>query len=60
MSLTPGSLWAKARQVLTPWEEILVVPTHDEEGLTGREDKRADPDFLEKGILLWTPHIHFT
>lgn len=43
-----------------PLEEMLVVPTHEGEVLTGREDKRADPDFLRKGILLWTPHIFFT
>lgn len=43
-----------------PLKELLVVPTHEGEVLTGREDKRADPDFLKKGILLWTPHIFFT
>jgi hypothetical protein len=43
-----------------PLEELLVVPTHEGEILTGREDKRADPDFLGKAILLWTPHIFFT
>lgn len=40
--------------------EVLVVPTHDGEVLTGPEDMRADEDFFTKGILLWTPHIYFT
>jgi hypothetical protein len=42
-----------------PLSEILSVPTHD--GVTlNADDERADPDFLKKNILLWTPHIHFT
>ncbi|KAK4040763.1 hypothetical protein C8A01DRAFT_35234 [Parachaetomium inaequale] len=45
---------------VAPLGELLVVPTDEGEVLAGREDKRADPDFLEKGILLWTPHIFFT
>ncbi|KAK4149397.1 hypothetical protein C8A00DRAFT_38004 [Chaetomidium leptoderma] len=49
--------WAEK---VAPLEELLVVPTHEGEVLTGKEDKRADPDFLDKGILLWTPHIFFT
>ncbi|KAK0659131.1 hypothetical protein QBC41DRAFT_50162 [Cercophora samala] len=40
--------------------EFLKIPTHEGEVLTGPEDERADEDFLKKGILLWTPHIHFT
>lgn len=38
----------------------LVIPTHDGVALLGKDDRRADPDFLAKNILLWTPHIHFT
>jgi hypothetical protein len=49
--------WAEK---LPPLEELLVVPTREGEVLYGREDERADPDFLAKGILLWTPHVHFT
>ncbi|KAH6628846.1 hypothetical protein F5144DRAFT_326844 [Chaetomium tenue] len=49
--------WAEK---VTPLEELLIVPTHEGEVLTGKEDKRADADFLAKGILLWTPHIFFT
>lgn len=49
--------WAER---VPPLEELLVVPTHEGEVLTGREDKRADGDFVGKGILLWTPHIYFT
>ncbi|KAK2762163.1 hypothetical protein FQN54_001171 [Arachnomyces sp. PD_36] len=40
--------------------ETLSIPTHDGVLLDGKEDERADPDFLAKNILLWTPHIHFT
>lgn len=49
--------WAQHTKAL---EETLFVPTHDGEVLEGTEDKRADPDFLKKNILLWTPHIFFT
>jgi hypothetical protein len=49
--------WAEK---VAPLGELLVVPTHEGETLAGREDERADPDFLAKGILLWTPHIFFT
>ena len=38
----------------------LVIPTHDGEVLQSDSDERADPDFLAKNILLWTPHIYFT
>jgi hypothetical protein len=38
----------------------LVIPTHDGVVLQSHGDKRADPDFLAKNILLWTPHIYFT
>jgi hypothetical protein len=38
----------------------LVIPTHDGVVLESHSDKRADPDFLAKNILLWTPHIYFT
>ena len=40
--------------------ETLSIPTEDSVTLDGKSDKRADPDFLAKNILLWTPHIHFT
>lgn len=43
-----------------PLAETLSVPTHDGVVLTGKSDERADPDFLSKNILLWTPHISFT
>ncbi|KAK0744886.1 hypothetical protein B0T21DRAFT_280706 [Apiosordaria backusii] len=43
-----------------PLPELLVIPTHEGEALAGPEDERADEDFLKKGILLWTPHVHFT
>ncbi|KAK1768946.1 DNA-binding protein [Phialemonium atrogriseum] len=43
-----------------PLAETLVIPTHDKEVLEGKDDSRADPDFLAKNILLWTPHIYFT
>lgn len=49
--------WAEK---VPPLGELLVVPTHEGEVLAGKEDGRADPDFLAKGILLWTPHIFFT
>lgn len=49
--------WAQAAK---PLEETMFIPTHDGELLTGKDDKRADPDFLEKNIVLWTPHIFFT
>ncbi|KAK3902393.1 hypothetical protein C8A05DRAFT_15549, partial [Staphylotrichum tortipilum] len=49
--------WAEK---VPPLDELLVVPTHEGETLAGTEDEKADPDFLAKGILLWTPHIHFT
>ncbi|KAJ9165794.1 hypothetical protein NKR19_g37 [Coniochaeta hoffmannii] len=41
-------------------KETLLIPTDNGELLEGRDDSRADPDFLSKNILLWTPHIHFT
>jgi hypothetical protein len=43
-----------------PVAEILVVPTNDGVFLVGKDGRRADPDFLAKNILLWTPHIYFT
>lgn len=49
--------WAQA---VRPLEETLFIPTHDGELLKGKDDERADPDFLEKNIVLWTPHIFFT
>ncbi|KAL2024331.1 hypothetical protein VTK56DRAFT_8813 [Thermocarpiscus australiensis] len=51
----PG--WAEKA---APLAETLFVPTHEGEILTGKEDPRADPDFLAKNIVLWTPHIYFT
>lgn len=66
----------KSRQVpddLRPYEEVpqwaaqaaplsqtLKIPTENGELLEGPDDDRADPDFLSKNILLWTPHIYFT
>lgn len=49
--------WAEK---VPPLEETLVIPTDEGVILEGKEDKRADPDFLCKNILLWTPHIWFT
>ena len=50
-------LWAEK---VSPLAEMLSIPTHDGTMLDGKDDERADPDFLAKNILLWTPHIHFT
>ncbi len=49
--------WARKAPALA---NMLVIPTDTGEVLEGKHDKRADPDFLAKNILLWTPHIHFT
>jgi hypothetical protein len=49
--------WA---QTVKPLEETLFVPTHNGELLKGKDDERSDPDFLNKNIVLWTPHIYFT
>ncbi|KJZ73117.1 hypothetical protein HIM_07501 [Hirsutella minnesotensis 3608] len=49
--------WA---QSAPPLKETLSIPTHDGEMLESAADTRADPDFLAKNILLWTPHIFFT
>lgn len=49
--------WAAAAPALA---ELLVIPTEEDERLQGPDDERADPDFLAKNILLWTPHISFT
>ncbi|KAJ4148478.1 hypothetical protein LMH87_002944 [Akanthomyces muscarius] len=49
--------WAAA---VTPLEDTLVIPTLNGTLLTGKSDSKADPDFLEKNILLWKPHISFT
>ncbi|KAG8165545.1 hypothetical protein KVR01_004097 [Diaporthe batatas] len=49
--------WAQA---VKPLEETLFIPTHEGELLKGKDDERADPDFLEKNIVLWTPHVFFT
>lgn len=49
--------WAQA---VKPLEETLFIPSHDGELLKGKDDERADPDFLNKNIVLLTPHIFFT
>ncbi|KAK8055753.1 hypothetical protein PG993_000980 [Apiospora rasikravindrae] len=49
--------WAKD---VPPLSQTYVLPTHDGEVLESKQDTRADPDFLAKNILLWTPHIFFT
>ena len=49
--------WAEK---VPPLAETLSLPTHDGVTLKDKDDERADPDFLAKNILLWTPHIHFT
>lgn len=41
-------------------QTTLAVPTNEGIVLSGADDARADPDFLAKNILLWTPHISFT
>lgn len=38
----------------------LMIPTDEGVVLQSHDDERADPDFLAKNILLWTPHIYFT
>lgn len=43
-----------------PVKDLLLVPTEDGIILNGKDDARADVDFLAKNILLWTPHIYFT
>lgn len=43
-----------------PLKCALSIPTHDEISLDGKQDERADLDFLAKNILTWTPHISFT
>lgn len=43
-----------------PLADTFVLPTHDGVILDDKGDPRADPDFLAKNILLWTPHIFFT
>lgn len=45
---------------VAPVEDLLSVPTVDGIILNGKDDERADSDFLAKSILLWTPHIYFT
>lgn len=49
--------WAQRVPALS---HMLVIPTDKGEVLEGKADSRADPDFLAKNILIWTPHIHFT
>lgn len=49
--------WAER---VPPLADTLSIPTYDGVLLTGHGDKRADPDFLTKNILIWTPHISFT
>lgn len=51
----PG--WATAAAQL---DDAIYIPTHDGQVLSGANDPRADPDFLAKNIILWTPHISFT
>ncbi|KAK2788776.1 hypothetical protein FQN52_006532 [Onygenales sp. PD_12] len=50
-------LWAEN---VPPLTDTLTIPTLDGTMLSGKADERADPDFLAKNIVLWTPHIHFT
>lgn len=45
---------------VAPLRTALIIPTHNMEMLDGKDDRRADPDFLAKNIVLWTPHIYFT
>lgn len=49
--------WAEK---VPPLETTLSVPTETGDSLTDTDDPRANPDFLKKNILIWTPHIHFT
>ncbi|KAL4960477.1 uncharacterized protein BDV14DRAFT_141914 [Aspergillus stella-maris] len=49
--------WAAA---VAPLVETLYIPNHDGVLLDGKDDERADPDFLARNIVIWTPHIHFT
>ncbi|KAL4908227.1 hypothetical protein BDW74DRAFT_98578 [Aspergillus multicolor] len=50
-------MWAAE---VAPLAEPLYVPTHDGVLLADELDERADPNFLQKNIVIWTPHIHFT
>ncbi|KAL4923222.1 uncharacterized protein BDV17DRAFT_16812 [Aspergillus undulatus] len=45
---------------VAPMAEPLYIPSPDGTVLDGKSDERADPDFLAKNIIIWTPHIHFT
>lgn len=45
---------------VAPLRETLMLPTHDGVIINDKDDPRADPDFMAKNILLWTPHIFFT
>ncbi|KAK8050083.1 DNA-binding protein [Apiospora phragmitis] len=49
--------WAKS---VPPLSQPYALPTDDGEVLETRQDPRADPDFLAKNTVLWTPHIFFT
>lgn len=49
--------WAR---LVPPLDETLKIPTDDGTVLDSKSDDRTDPDFLEKNILIWTPHIYFT
>ena len=50
-------LWAADAPALA---KTLAVPTEDGTLLSDTNDERADPEFLAKNILLWTPHTSFT
>lgn len=45
---------------VAPLRDTLMLPTHDGVTIKDKDDPRADPDFMAKNILLWTPHIFFT
>ena len=51
----PG--WAERVQ---PLADILIIPTYDGRMPDNVEDKRAEPHFRSKNILLWYPHVDFT
>lgn len=49
--------WAEKTE---PLRDTFALPTHNGTIIKDKDDPRADPDFLAKNILLWTPHIFFT
>lgn len=49
--------WAR---LVPPLDKVLTIPADDGTVLESKNDSRADSDFLDKNIIIWTPHIYFT